>query len=495
MLGVGNESDAQYWRANFGPGLEIARSHNQSGPRIVVEHKPLGSFLGTLLAVGSQGDLLRTKQDLSTYVSVFGEGTRLSPITQALGGIKPALRLLRLSEDSLQAASIAELAYHFSLPTGDWLAHSGFRGLFVKWGDEIQVPSMLPSGLDLSNVDLVRFGSSNFDLESHASQKDWLVYEPGTLELSAIISRQSSSDLQLTMEQLRASNRVVMVNAGVFAISYRLLDLLIAEFQSDIDSGLRLDWDPLVLSALLCGSDDDWDRSIRLPDGSINPAVVDQMHYVPDLRRRMTLIREEFRRLYGSDPTAKAVDLGEILWLDCGLHKSMYDLLDSMLDEGGRGGVVRALFGVDVKPDVNGNRIINSFVAPGAQIRNSLIVDSIVRSGDSAVTRGFVVGSDLGSVSLPAGGGILFSKAEEVRATGPRVLAYLVKTDSLDMDQKCRAATVYSPAGPKTLLGSEDLASAGDQWYENPAFGNEISFAEARDFMRSAHHYPFDSDL
>ena len=56
---------------------------------------------------------------------------------------------------------MVELAMMYFIPVQQYLKRSGFEGLVVKWGDEVQIPTLDISGSDslFKEADVVRFVS------------------------------------------------------------------------------------------------------------------------------------------------------------------------------------------------------------------------------------------------------------------------------------------------------------------------------------------------
>ena len=57
---------------------------------------------------------------------------------------------------------MVELAMRYFIPVQQYLARSGFEGLIIKWGDEVQIPTCDLSGQNpecFGNADIVRFVS------------------------------------------------------------------------------------------------------------------------------------------------------------------------------------------------------------------------------------------------------------------------------------------------------------------------------------------------
>ena len=469
--------DAAHWDRYFGLGLGSAGRDNRASVLVAAETKPMGSFLGSLAAL-DHPDVDRAQ--VSIYLSVFGEGRRLSPFTQALNGIKPALRILRINEAARHPASIAELSYLYSTRIAVWLADNGFEGTLLKWGDEIQAASWLPSDLDLSDVDVVRFGSPVYDVEALAAQKDWLLYSVADNDLRGLVTRQPSDQLSRRLERLRALGLDLMVNAGMFSLSTRLKRLLLDEFAAELSSDVKVDWDPVVCAALAARTDADWESSVLADDGELTAPVAKTLAAIPDIRERMDRVRSRFKERHGREVRLQAVSMGEMLWLDCGIHRPFFALMTAMLEGDRYGELVREVLGVSATADDRGNRIVNSYVAPTARVRNSLIVDSVISSDASVIDESVIVGSRIGQADLRHKSVVCYSDVGSLRTDGPDAMVYLARTADLVVDTGQRVATTIVNGDAVTLRGADDFSSVSDdEWYVKPWLDNPVSFADA----------------
>src|SRR5690606_10272375 len=111
--------------------------------RVVALHEdlPVNQAFGVLLAWQRlKPELVPRKGALLSFV--FGEGTRATPFTETDNGQKPAmLSFVRTGEAASRYLPMAELALRYFAPVEAHLRRSGFAGLVIKWGDEVQIPS------------------------------------------------------------------------------------------------------------------------------------------------------------------------------------------------------------------------------------------------------------------------------------------------------------------------------------------------------------------
>ncbi|MEN9581020.1 MAG: hypothetical protein RJA70_4029, partial [Pseudomonadota bacterium] len=75
---------------------------------------------------------------------VFGEGSRATPFTETDNGQKPAMKSfvsVPVAGGHQRYVSMVELAMRYFAPVESHLRRSGFEGVVIKWGDEVQIPS------------------------------------------------------------------------------------------------------------------------------------------------------------------------------------------------------------------------------------------------------------------------------------------------------------------------------------------------------------------
>ncbi|MFQ5953303.1 MAG: hypothetical protein ACE5JK_07910, partial [Candidatus Omnitrophota bacterium] len=104
-----------------------------------------------------------------------GKGTRLSPITQRLHGIKPFFPMLIRDNERSEWLSGAAASLFTCNHAAYHLKRMGFSGIVWKWGDEPQIAATRLSDLEwnLSEVDFVRFGSTEIITKNLAVNKEW----------------------------------------------------------------------------------------------------------------------------------------------------------------------------------------------------------------------------------------------------------------------------------------------------------------------------------
>ena len=147
------------------------------------------------------------------------------------------------------------------------------------------------------------------------------------------------------------------------------------------------------------------------------------------------------------------LDFGSALWVDLGLHESLRKCLEALLEDSELGAAMREFFDVNQPPDADGNRLIRSAVHPAATIRNSIVIDSSIRNADSAIEKGVVVGCNVGTLRMPAGGACLFSRGEILEFAGPGAIAFRVAADAVVLQAGERRTTIPLPGRrPRCLI-------------------------------------------
>ncbi|MCB0336088.1 MAG: hypothetical protein KDD62_07265, partial [Bdellovibrionales bacterium] len=151
-------------------GAEIALS--------LQEDLPVGQAFGLLYLWHQLKP--HTNRDMNPLIAfVFGSGTRSTPFTEHDCGQKPAIASFVMDSSpgmKPRFLSMVELAMEYFIGVQHHLHQSGFRGLIVKWGDEVQVPitDLAQQNPLFQNADIVRFVSLQTMTEDTASNKDWV---------------------------------------------------------------------------------------------------------------------------------------------------------------------------------------------------------------------------------------------------------------------------------------------------------------------------------
>jgi hypothetical protein len=484
----GTEVDRSYWHQRLTlTKSELFRRDGSTSITSVSESVPKGNFLGTLAAWGAfrsnvSTDGEQNPSSVTFMTMLFGQGTRLSPFTQALGNGKPRFLTPYKSPALGVYLTIGELAALYSGLLVHHLERRGFRGCLVKWGDEVIIPSVDWNSLDddYSDVDAIRFVWQATPTSELAKQKEWLLFEEETNDMVAQIQRQPIEHLRPRIERLnRGRQNRVAVNLGSFAVSSDFLDIATRELHEDVGSAERaVDWDPAVWIALSCRDKEEWDREVER-EAAIGQSDLRQVETrYPDFFDRVSRVRQVFERRKGRKLRIKALDFGDPLWLDLGQHVALRANLEQLLEDSPRAGLLRRLFNVPIERDENGNTMVNSTVATGARVRNSLIIDSRI-GPESVVERGVIVDSSCARAVMPEGGVVLFSCVESLEFSGPHCVIFQSAAESVSLPAGGRHSTVVTLDGIYQMTANENLASYKGDNYAKPIFGNPISFEEA----------------
>ena len=483
----GSQADQCYWESRFQrTRAEVFRRDGST--RIVSIHEalPRGNFLGTLCVweeFNRPGGLLTSgERDPRVLISMlFGKGTRLSPFTQALGNCKPRFPTpYRFADLHL---SIGECSTLYSSLLVRHLHERGFRGAVVKWGDEIMLPGAdwLASDEDFSQVDAVRFAWFTQPTPELAREKEWILADAQDGQMLFQLVRQPQEAL-LARARHKQGNREsrLGVNLGSLAASHPLLDLAQQAFAVDLsDPRKRVDWDPYVWLALSCSTQAEWLDEVAY-EHQIGISGMDQLlERIPDFYPRLAGIRDQLEKMNRRPFTVKVLDFGEVFWTDFGQHLALRQNLSALLAEDARGRLTRALFNLPEAKDGRGNRLVNAAIPGGADIRDSLIVDAEIRSADTVIYGGVIIGGTYGRLSMPQGGTAMFCTVADLRFDGPNAIAFQSILPSLRLPEGGRHATVITPRGPVQLCTNEAITDYKGTNYTQPLDGNLLSFDEA----------------
>lgn len=477
---TGSARESEYWRSRLTATAADVLGP-ASGVSAVTETTPRGNFFGTVAAWSALGPTMRT-HDLSALAMVFGAGKRLSPFTQALGNCKAALPTPKRGAHADVYLTAAELSL---LHAGTWAGHlrdSGFRGVIIKWGDEAIVSGLRwPAGdRSLADVDAVRFVWTREPDEALAREKDWLIIDNSTGLLLDEVTRQPLQDLRARAAELATGGVHLAVNLGSLAVTTEVLDIAVELLGNDAIG--RADWDPFVWMALCQPDREAWERALEREDRSRRPGLAKFVEALPDLFDRLHRLRREVEHRRGRPFRIATLDFGPPLWIDFGLHQSLRGWLQPLPSPTPHGRVLRTFFGIDGEPDAAGNVILRSRVPAAAGLRDSLIVDSVIESGDSTARTAVIIGSRLGRVSMPAGGAALFSTVGEVTAESDSI-AFRAVADRVHLPSGSRMTSLFTGAESLPMMSNESLTSYDGSAYDEPVFGNPISFRRAAELM------------
>ncbi|NJK89539.1 MAG: hypothetical protein HC923_09150 [Myxococcales bacterium] len=253
VIGVvsGNEASRRFWQRQ----LEAVREDLGARAALsMVEDRPVNQAFGLLLLWQRLAPALQLGEG-ALFAFVFGEGTRATPFTETHNGQKPAIASFARDGDRLQ--SMVELALRQFISVEAHLRESGFDGLVVKWGDEVQIAAadLSTPNPRFASADVVRFVSMQAMTDDSARNKDWVGVDAEG-NITAFIPRRPLAEMEPLVERglLRRVNHEIHggVNLGSIAVSRALLDVLVSEFRAELedtnaDRSRRPDLDPPVL--------------------------------------------------------------------------------------------------------------------------------------------------------------------------------------------------------------------------------------------------------
>jgi hypothetical protein len=431
---------------------------------------------------------------------VFGEGTRATPLTEAESGQKPALASFVTTRGprGSRRLSIVELAMRTFAPVEAHLRRSGFDGLVVKWGDEVQIPTRDLRGVDplFREADVVRFVSMRAMTPDTAANKDWVGVDDAG-RVTAFVPRRPIEEMENLAErgvlQRHGGTLYGGINLGSIAISRALLDALLDEFAADVndpsaDRRRRPDLDPQLFTALTIAtveSSRERERAWAVAQEE-NPAIRKLASDVPDVLARLRAALERLEARCGRPTRIVAMDFGEVFWGDVGQHHQLHAFYSALRDSGPDGRIARALAGVaDLEPDERGNLLIGA-TELGAQVdvRDSVLVDARIDAGH--VHESVLVGTRCGSLHAESAFDVE-STALEMRLAKRAGTYKVISHDPVVAEPGERLATVFLPDAELLMRVHEDtdLRDRAAN-YDAPILGNAISFREAHERVVAA---------
>jgi hypothetical protein len=403
VIAITNEGDAKAVGQNLAElAAAIFRADNTVEIRVHEERTRRGQLLGILDAVRQWrlGGRPFDTQSVALGIMLPGQGTRLSPITQRLHGIKPFMPMLvRQGPEGHWLNTAAASLYTWTL-VAHHLQRMGFRGIAWKWGDEPQIASLQLSdvNLDLSQADAVRFGAEVEITEDLAESKEWLLRDPTSGELIMQVRRRSRAELLQRFDIVDRGQLVkALVHTGSPAFSYAFLEEAERLF-GDLEGWI--DVDGYLFEALIFDADG-WQNELSR-DAGLQQLVAER----PDYWERVQKLKRRLEERRGHPLVIKVVDLGENLyWGDIGQLAKARQALWAVAAPTMEGDFARCLAAIDhVAPDRFGNRIVGDSSLPNdSHVRNSVIIDTKIH-GKADMDGAVMVASDFGNVVVRNGG-------------------------------------------------------------------------------------------
>jgi len=420
---------------------------------------------------------------------VFGSGTRATPITEAECGQKPAIDSFARVGPSRRRASLVELAMRTFAPVEAYLRRSGFEGMVVKWGDEVQIPTLDLSGSDarLAGADIVRFVSMQTITEDTAANKDWVGVD-SVGRVTAFIPRRPLSQMAPLADsgvlQRRGDALLGGVNLGSIAISGAFADVLLQTFHADVHDeqakrGDRPDLDPQLFTALTIAALPEAERAPAWQAAqSSAPAMAQLAERMPTVIDRLVGALQAFEQRHGRPVKLMAMDFGDQYWGDIGQHRSMASFFGALRDDTPGGTIARALAEVPELPDAQGNRLVgHTELGPDVSVTGSVLIDASVHRGE--VRDSVLLGT--------RGGTVLADNAFDIGSTvsaltlGPRSGGYKIVTSTpVVVGEGERCTSVFLPEGA-LLMRVHESTDLRDKpaTYDVPLAPNAISFKDA----------------
>ena len=393
----GSESAREFWQSTLDRACETLKAREAVSFH---EDLPVNQAFGILLLWQRLKPYVR--EDRGSLVAfVFGEGTRATPFTETDNAQKPAIATYVSTtgaDGSRRLLSMVELAMYYRVPVQQYLRRSGFDGLVVQWGDEVQIPTcdLRKTDSGLANADIVRFVSVCEMTADQAAEKDWVgIAADG--RVTAFIPRRPLAEMEQLADrgllQRRDGKLFGGINLGSIAVSYRLLDALLAEFSTDVNDTdanrqQRPDLAPQFFTALtIAVVDDPAARTAAWAAACEENRAMAALHeMMPDILSRLRRVIETVAHDTGRRLNMRAMDCGEPFWGDIGQHRQIYKFYTALRATSAAGEISRAIAQiVDVQPDSDGNRIVDSELGPDVEVHGSVLIGVTV-SGRGTIT-------------------------------------------------------------------------------------------------------------
>jgi hypothetical protein len=251
-------------------------------------------------------------------------------------------------------------------------------------------------------------------------------------------------------------------------------------FRMDVmDENKWVDWDPYTWIALACQEESDWKAEAAFEDQIGKTGIRDLEKRLPDFYPKVQQVRNLFRNRYGRFPMIEVLDFGKPYWMDWGLHLSLRRSLEEMTTDSDQGVTSRDLFNLPHDCDHHGNIILRSSIPQGAEIRESLLVDTIITDPKSVIHGGVVVAGRHHRLEMPFGGCALFCAANGMKFKGPHAIAFKVVGDEVQLKEGDRLTCLFFTNGTMEMRSNEALINYEGENYSLPVMGNPISFEEA----------------
>jgi hypothetical protein len=251
-------------------------------------------------------------------------------------------------------------------------------------------------------------------------------------------------------------------------------------FQQDVsDENKWVDWDPYTWIAFSCRDENEWNSEANLDERMGKTGMRDLERRIPDFFHKIQQMRTIFQDRHRRLPVIGVLDFGQPYWMDWGLHLSLRRSLEALTTDSDLGFTSRELFQLPQARDENGNLVVRSSIPQGADIRDSLLIDTIIVDPGSVIHGGLVVAGRHRKLKMPFGGSVLFCAADEMNFNGPHAIAFKSTGDHLQLEEGDRLATLYLSDETIEMRTNESMVNYEGENYSMPVMGNPISFDEA----------------
>ncbi len=496
---IGTVSGSATARAFWQDLLDRARESFRAATAVsFVEDLPTNQAFGLLLLWQRLKPHLRGDRG-ALVAFVFGDGTRSTPFTETDCAQKPAIATFIPAGPGRKKRflSMVEVALRYFVPVQQFLRRSGFEGLVVKWGDEVQIPTRDLSGSDplFREADIVRFVSLREMTADEARNKDWVgVEESG--RITAFIPRRPLAEMGTLAErgllQRRGDRLWGGVNLGSIAVSSVLLDCLLEEFSGEVnDPAARRDdrpaLDPEFFTALTVAALEDpracaeaWERAVtECPDARRMDARF------PNLIHRLQRVIHTLETRQGRKLKLVAMDFGDQYWGDIGQHAKIREFYLALNQDSPTGEVARAMAGLSGRRDAQGNLIVNSRVSPQTRVSHSVLINATLY-GSGVVENSVLIGTCAGNVEIRGGFDVL-SRAAELRIQPGGGTYKVVSSTVVQAGAGERLTTLFLPSVGTQVFRVREETDLKDRSrnYAVPVLANPLSFQQAHVEMGS----------
>jgi hypothetical protein len=458
------------------------------------EDLPVNQAFGVLLLWQRLRDAAdRTRGTLAAFV--FGSGTRATPFTETDNAQKPAMvtPVRAISDGQERYLTMVELAIRYFLSVQQYLMRSGFEGLIIKWGDEVQIPTCDLSGQNpelFGNADIVRFVSIQEMTTDSASNKDWVGVNDKQ-HVTAFIPRRPLSDMEKLADrglvQKRDGKLYGGINLGSVAVSYELLDALLNEFRGEVNDRTakrndRPALDPEFFTALIIAVSPDenerreaWQRAIQE-----SKDVKKLSETIPDVLERIQKAIATLARPL----QVVALDFQDQYWGDIGQHPQIYDFYMGLNDPGSKGDILRALADIPDQRDEHGNIIVgHSYISKNITVRHSVLIN-VTLTGQGHIEQSVLIGTRAGNIDMENGFDVL-STATSLQVSSRGGTYKVVSDVPVSVAAGERVTTLFMPTHGTHLMRVHEHTNLRDTpaTYDIPICGNSVSFKDAHEDM------------